>query len=472
MAKNKTMMFGGIAILVVMLAVFGYLFVNQQLGATADVPAGSYISVPTYGYIECIAAKTGAVVVPPGAMQLFDATTINCQLGGDTLVQSCVATLKQPSCSECSGISVEECGMIWTKCTAPNECKLTQGSTANDIHYLKNAWICSSSEENKEYTVPLGINQFIYAEFHKGFIWSSNLAKVGRYQVQLTPYFLYRHDIFSEQNGAVIPNSRDCAYGGTLTELNLAIENVKGGGALSTGANALPTSTQISQAYLRAQGARISYLSNFVAIPPQYSIFNENAYQAYCYDKKVYKVEEVVTPGGSYKVANTGTNAQIRTVDCCNKGDCAPNEYCKLDSLTCEPMGQNIQCDNAFLKCPVVGFQPTADRKVIWQECVNSVCVNKEKVVKCNFPSDCPGGYCDVDAANPSNNECKYIVPKDFCGNGVCEASYGENVQMCPEDCNPGGNEGSFLWWIIGGIVVLLVIIAIIMSKKGGKTTF
>jgi hypothetical protein len=53
----------------------------------------------------------------------------------------------------------------------------------------------------------------------------------------------------------------------------------------------------------------------------------------------------------------------------------------------------------------------------------------------CNFPADCPGGYCDVDAANPENNHCVYVEPKDYCGNGVCEASYGENAQSCARDC-------------------------------------
>jgi hypothetical protein len=67
--------------------------------------------------------------------------------------------------------------------------------------------------------------------------------------------------------------------------------------------------------------------------------------------------------------------------------------------------------------------------------CVSSTESNANGV-KCTDSTQCNGGYCVVDALNPSNNHCENPGPQNFCGNGVCEASRGETKASCPTDCS------------------------------------
>ena len=434
--------------------------------ATNTPIEGKYIGVPSYAYLKC-SESDNVVSVPPSSFQKFGNVVIKCQQGGDTLIQQCDVTLKQPSCSEVSGISKEEAAMLWSVCTTGSQCSLNAGSSATNVKYLKNAWNCNEAEENKEYSIHLNPNQFILAEFQTGnILQGASLELIGNYRVYFKPFFIYYFNNFDVRTGSSLPNTRDCVYNDAINDINKAIMAVRGGGQLTS---QLPIANSIDKIYLRQREARIPFISNIVAVIPQYTLFQENAYEAYCTNKAVYRVEEIETPGGTYRVANTNTNAQIRNVDCCNKGDCNTNEYC--DNFNCKPISNGIPC-SALNQCPIVGFQPTYDKKVVYQECINSICQTKEKSIACNFASDCPGGYCDIDVLNPSNNKCKYITPQERCGNGVCEDSIAENYQSCPIDCSSNGGEKSnllWLWVLIGGLFLVMMTYIIRTRKKGRK---
>jgi hypothetical protein len=165
-------------------------------------------------------------------------------------------------------------------------------------------------------------------------------------------------------------------------------------------------------------------------------------------------------------VANTQTNAAIDEVECCNSGDVPTGYYCKDFVKTPLSTSSGQEC-NALLQCPIVGYQAIPGKKVVYQQCVENKCVNKYMNVKCSYNEECPGGYCQVDALNPANNECKYISPIDKCGNGVCEPSLGESAQTC-KDCVESSGLSSWLPWAILA-AALIIAAALIFSRPRKK---
>lgn len=83
-----------------------------------------------------------------------------------------------------------------------------------------------------------------------------------------------------------------------------------------------------------------------------------------------------------------------------------PNNQPKSTKV-CEPFRETIgfSC-NAMNPCPIIGYQPTDCKRVLYQECLNNQCVTKALDVLCNFPSDCTSRYCITDSSNPRNNRC------------------------------------------------------------------
>ena len=447
-----------IGAVVIVLIVSG-VFIFQAFSGTIDtsISPGSFISVPTYGFIRCDQASSG---VRSDYTMFSDVPLINCQSAGDTLAQYCTITFKMPSSSEIgSTLSVKNSALLYTVCTQGQTCALNEGDAATQVIYARSLFI-DSSHVNEEINVPLVPGQFIKAQYmQSGIVSSPALVSKGRWSISLTPYNLVKYDVFSQQNGATLPNSRDCAYDGAINELNYVIEAVKGNGALS---KTLPTSNAITPQAIRARGARTVYISNFVAIDPQYSLFNNS--QNYCYDKKIYAVETVVTPGGSYKVANTNSNAIVSTVDCCNQADVPTGYTCVNFKKVAISSGQT-GC-SALNPCPVIGYQPIPGRQVVYQTCDSGVCNNHQKTVACNYDEECANGYCDKNSADPTKNVCKQISPQQYCGNGVCEARYGETAQSCPKDCAASGTNYTLWFIIIGVLLVIVIVLSVYLAVK------
>jgi hypothetical protein len=220
---------------------------------------------------------------------------------------------------------------------------------------------------------------------------------------------------------------------------------------------------------IRSRGAVVNYLSNFVAIVPQYDFFDSD--NKYCYNKKVYAVETIsVSSGKTFKVANTGTNKELYTVDCCNTGDAIVSKgsgfYCKNFKIEKLSTSEGGECTTTKL-CPVIGYQVSGNKQVVSQECVNNICQSIFKIVECSNAFDCPNGYCDIDSSNPSNNKCISFTPQDYCGNGICEASYNENENTCYKDCKVSiKNDLSTLYIIAAFLFALMIIIAISVYRK------
>ena len=185
----------------------------------------------------------------------------------------------------------------------------------------------------------------------------------------------------------------------------------------------------------------------------------------YCYDKKVYQVDEVETVGGTYKVANTGTNEELYSVECCNVGDVSPGNDCvNFEEVEME---DGVFCD-ILNPCPVIGYESYPGQLMFWQECVDNACETSYISVECSFNEDCPGGICSIDTDDPNNNKCIGGELIDYCGNGVCDDSLGENVYNCPDDCSMIDDGDDYTpYFIIGAFILIVAIMFVIAKRKG-----
>ena len=430
--------------------------VSQQFAVDSSgnqLKDGSFISVKTYGFLKCGESES-IQSYPATGFNKFSSLTIDCQQYG-SLIQECDVTLKMPAKDDFEG---KYSGLVYRKCTKGTVCNL------EDIKplYATYLWIDQDNNANEEVNIHLSPGQFLRAEYQEssGLIGAAKTVNKGRYRVTFKPYQISRYDVFSQTNGQVVPNTIDCTTNGDISELNLIIESVKGGGSLGT---KLKESDILDKNNLRARGATMTYLSNFVAIMPQYDLFEDDT--KYCYDKKIYRVEEVETPSGTYKVADTSTNKQIDTVECCNNGDVPQGYFCQDFKKRPLSTSEGAEC-SSIKPCPIVGFQAVAGKKVAFQECVSGKCVTDFEDVECNYNEECPGGYCDRDGNDPSKSKCKYVEPEDYCGNNACEATFGETIDTCPKDCRPG-TQADYFWFYLGGAVMLAFII--ILAVKAGR---
>ncbi len=437
--------------------------VLQPFSIDTSVKNGDFISVPTYGFIKCEKSQN-LITAPPTGFETFSHKTITCQQFG-SLLQECDVTLKTPPESAVSSLKIKNAWLMYSVCTIGTQCRIYKGDIANNHATVKSYFNVNEGNTDREFKVHLGPNEFLYAEYQEAGVIDKVEVVGGKagFKVSYEPYELRRYDVFSQSNGAMVSNSEDCTIKGDVDELNFIIEDVRGGGELSS---KLKESDLLNKNNLRSRGATMTYISNFVGIVPQFDLFEDNT--LYCYDKNIYRVEEIETPSGVYKVANTGTNKEVRSVDCCNDGDVPAGYYCsnfKMEKLSSSDGGQ---C-SVLNPCPIVGFMAVAGKKVASQECVNNKCVTDYKAVECNFHEECPGGYCDVNKADPSKNKCVTHEPQEFCGNGVCEASKGESLQSCPDDCDSGKVDDNFLWYIIIGVLVLVVLMLAVKAKMGRR---
>lgn len=458
--KIKNGLLIGLAVLVVVFLAF--LGFSGRSFSVVNLPSGSFIGVPTYGYIQCDLSKQGTVTIPSSGYFQFSSKAFNCNdFTGNTLIQSCDVTLKTPTASE---VTYANEVLLYAVCSTPY-CDISNQNIirTSDIGFKQTANL------DKQITVHLLRGQYLVTAYQATPLIGSTIQKNSGYaKMTYTPYLLYRYDVFSQSNGQMISGTEDCTNGNQLSESNFLIESVS-----NPGTNILPT-TKLDMNNIRSRGAQATFLSNFVAIPAQPSTFDGDT--KYCYDKKVYAIETVELSGGmTYKIANTGTNQQLYSVDCCNNGDAVATSgsgyFCNNFKIEKLSSSTGTEC-STINPCPIIGYQSLVGKQVASQSCVSGVCKTNYFTVKCNYAVDCPNGYCDIDSSNPLNNKCVYPSPQNYCGNGVCDASYGETTETCPKDCikiQPG-TDLTFIYITLSALIVIMIMLIVVVSRQGKGT--
>ena len=439
----------------------GFYFGAQEFAVTST--DGKYYEVPTFGYLQCQEADF-QLNYPSIDKISFGSTAVTCQQAG-TLTQDCSVNVQLPTSKEADKLNAYLLYQI-----VEQGQPIPDGSRAS-VYWVKKAGF-AGTDAGQLKTITLGSDKVLYMRyieenlFNAIFNTGNTVNGKTEYDIRYRPFYIYKYDTFSIANGARLQSTDDCTFDGEFTRANPIVEFISSG-ELSNDYS----SFAIGADSLREPERRVAFVSNFVTVPAgQFTFLNDNEY---CYDKNIYQITEVQTTAGTYNVADVGVNTALRTVECCNDADAiaekGPNFYCdenleiqEYDSTT------ELSC-SVFNPCPMTGYVPGVDGKVYFQDCIDGQCVTDSIEVECISNSDCSSGYCDYNAADPSESVCKSYKEIEYCGNGACEASRGEDINSCPKDCDPNlPPEGLPDWalYSILGVALLSVFAALGSSGK------
>jgi len=142
---------------------------------------------------------------------------------------------------------------------------------------------------------------------------------------------------------------------------------------------------------------------------------------------KMYQLEVVSTPSGSYKIPTK----DLGSVECCNNVDCYGNYQnliCGIDSGTfkCEPKSEECQTPCiSDLQCPDNVVRRNGIPYVMEGNCdfSDKCCTYTEKQVGCIDDNDCPARYGYI-VECASDHTCLYIKQ--------------DQKTSCPQDCCSG----------------------------------
>ena len=132
--------------------------------------------------------------------------------------------------------------------------------------------------------------------------------------------------------------------------------------------------------------------------------------------------------------------------------NCCGNNICEI--------GENFEnCPKDCLECGSIGDCTVGIFDYQKQQCVyefikdccgNRICEHngdyKENNENCS--KDCPNcddsNSCTIDIWNYENQDCRYEITTNCCGNKICEED--EDRKSCPDDCLIGFNEYIEIW--------------------------
>lgn len=473
MSRNKSgrrIMFASVTVVILtfMFLLFGQgLTINylpsQAFAVAEDEQAlddGDYIGVPAYGYFAC---HEGDELVNT-QFEEFGSEIVTCKGStGQNLIQECTVNVQLPGREELDGIP--NARFLYKICNQGEDCDLNKGESIplKDFGVARSQLGASKSFELTE-------DEFIKIELQTSTFLVNVVWKVGdegKYRVYYRPFMIYRQDMFRTDSG-VIPDTEDCDFEGRVDGYSKIIETT------SRLTKDIPTN-EYSEITIQERGATYPYLTNTVAIVPQYNLFDDGT--KYCTQKKIYEVGTVtLNNGDTYRVVDTGSNNVVEDeeIECCDGGDVERDGYYCSDDFTIEPLQDSIgaECQVAS-DCPLVSYTFVEGGALTPQDCVNGECTEPDRIdTECSFDSDCAEGHCVRFPNNPRNNYCKEPEPvKHKCGNRKCEEQYGETVDSCPEDCAVIPPAIDIDWTLVGiasGFAIVIIIMIYFGVKRGG----
>lgn len=432
------------------------LFSITDDAVTVNANSGDYIGVPAYGTLQCKPSLQGNEVIGFGDNMIgagrgdsnWELTGCDAAL---SLHNGCTVKLKMPSANDVkylNGKRTEDAYFYYGICDLNSNCGAfgeNPDALQNKIT-LRNLFVTRDVVDDV-ISINLGPNDYVVMVYSQRTplqaLWSDGS---GENEISMwyeaTPYYVYRDDTFSINNGKQVPQTFDCAMEGNYAEENLFITGIQGDGDLE---DLIETSGFTDISLIRQKGASVTYLSNIVAVVPQYQFFDNG--DKYCYDKKVWQVEEIQTTGGSYMIADTSTNNPIEAVECCNNLD-VPVGYSCNSNFEKIPV-EDIESCNVFQPCPYTSGIAAPGPSFITQSCIGGECVDEIINVECNFNSDCGTTEVCEQANNPRDNKC-----------------------VSREDQNTGGSSNdidNLLLYVLGGLAGLALLGMIASNVKKGQ---
>lgn len=132
----------------------------------------------------------------------------------------------------------------------------------------------------------------------------------------------------------------------------------------------------------------MNFIETFVPLSVENVQFVDwNGDLAYCLNRNVYEIDEVVTPSGSYKIVDINYNVNKDPVACC-PGEVIPGQTCN-DNFQWVPI-EEAEC-SLFDPCEGADFRPSGSQTLVKYMCVNDRCVPEFQDVECSSDADCIG---------------------------------------------------------------------------------
>lgn len=364
--------------------------------STTSAPTGTYIQVPTFMWYEC-APASAPVDSSRKDISGGVAPWVKCPDNTD----SCDLILHVNSFP--SGyLGTCPSRFITQKCDASlSNCEQQQYFDSGEQY----------SEDSPTITAYTNLNQNdrIYINFQKACLPYYVDTDGAEFYARYKPFILWKNSLFSGRK-EYTSESQGCTFpSGDSGNLLNSITNMVGinvNSQTSTGNDILPPykTRNFINGYLPMAVDNI----NFV-------MYNGN--QGYCQNSIVYKIGQVTTNSGTYKIVNPNYNENLGSVTCC-PGDTRPNEKCN-SNFQWEPLS-GAQC-GAFNPCAgIVPYPSGIPHQLQFFSCDNGYCVQHTQTVECTSDTDCIG--------NPKGNTCDTLLWE--CVNVA------PPIITCPSSCN------------------------------------
>jgi hypothetical protein len=182
-----------------------------------------------------------------------------------------------------------------------------------------------------------------------------------------------------------------------------------------------------------------NYMIDFIKVATKTYLYNNK--EVICQARQLYEIDEQQFKDGS---TNKIQGEKLVSVNCCpSENNCDENTFDWIPDKIRE-CTYSSECSHGGDFYGKTGSSDIAE----YFQCINNICVKKEKSVECTSTAVClekygEGYVCDLSQKNYGH--CiKSSVPL-ICGDGVCDI--GETFSNCPEDCEEGERDLCPGWW-------------------------
>ncbi|MEK6880297.1 MAG: hypothetical protein AABY22_11845 [Nanoarchaeota archaeon] len=373
---------------IIVLAVVGYgYFSNNEIKpfAVGDLQL-PYIESPVFGFVECLDTgqffSTGQVPAEQSKTSFFSDNlnwyVIKCSQYGETdECQVTISTPREDLSSLNKGISIGVCndGTSLASCPVNEQ---TFGVGSEDAHSYQN---------------PLYRNQFLVFNYQT-ILGFGNKNRIGStFKVDMNIWSLYKTDLFHGGKQKIL-STTNCAVPEDVRKQAVQTSSLV---SINYVNNVPPTYVQIGQPF--------NYISDFV---PK-AVFSRGTDKAglYCFNKGLYKIEQITVNNFKYNIVNSNFNQRVETVACCNN-EAQPGVVCQNNQWVSVA---TQQCD---LTKPCSGgtqynldtSDPTQKTAIIYN-CIENKCVPTKKQVACVTDIACgQGQICEFNYIEPEKSKC------------------------------------------------------------------
>jgi len=355
-----------ISLMAGLLTIFGALGV---LDVGVITGSGSYIERPVFYYDKC--EQVGSLSYSASSIVAKDGQWLNKPSVSDGY--DAIIDIKD----ECAGFSsYVEYYVCNSKVLSESNCRIYSQSE-------------KVSEGQKFIIRGVRNNEYVWAQFQvsrTGFDVSA--CQGAEYQVAFQPYGIRQYNILGGSSNQINPNS--CTYPSTKTDTIISEDIDK----LSR-----PEGRSTDERVMQPNEVRW-YVAGYLTSRGSSFELNYDGEDAWCRPTgsgaEIYKINEIRTTSGTYKVASVDWSDKIGTEKCCPtaiQGDQVCNEDFEWERIA------GSEC-SIFKSCGSPNWVPSGSGELIKYSCDDGFCVSETQEVECVSDFDCRDSneVCDLNS--------------------------------------------------------------------------